>query len=61
MAVDGGRSQHYCGGVDCGLPMVEFGDITRKQNVSEYMLVLTLCLVSLVVSKTVLAMLVDVS
>jgi len=19
-----GRSQHYCGGLDCGLPMVEF-------------------------------------
>jgi len=30
-----GRSQHYCGGLDCG---------TRTQNVSEYMLVLALCL-----------------
>jgi len=24
LAVDGGRSQHYCGGLDCGLPMVAF-------------------------------------
>jgi len=24
LAVDGGRSQHYCGGLDCGLPMVVF-------------------------------------
>jgi len=23
-ASDGGRSQHYCGGLDCGLPMVAF-------------------------------------
>jgi len=46
-----GRSQHYCGGLDCGLPMVAFwpGDITRTQNVSEYMLVLALCLVNLVI------------
>jgi len=29
-----GRSQHYCGGLDCGLPMVVFW----RQNVSEYML-----------------------
>jgi len=43
--VDGGRSQHYCGGLDCGLPLVAFWYITRTQNVSEYMLVLALCLV----------------
>jgi len=24
LAVDGGCSQHYCGGLDCGLPMVAF-------------------------------------
>jgi len=24
LAVDGGRSEHYCGGLDCGLPMVAF-------------------------------------
>jgi len=45
---DGGRSQHYCSGLDCGLPMVAFygsGDIMRTQNVSQYMLVLDLCLV----------------
>jgi len=24
LAVDGGPSQHYCSGVDCGLPMVAF-------------------------------------
>jgi len=24
LAVDGGRSQHYCGGLDCGLSMVAF-------------------------------------
>jgi len=24
LAVDGGRSQHYCNGLDCGLPMVAF-------------------------------------
>jgi len=24
LAVDGGRSQHYCGGLDCGLPRVAF-------------------------------------
>jgi len=24
LAVDGGRSQHYCGGLDCGLAMVAF-------------------------------------
>jgi len=25
LAVDGGCSQHYCGSLDCGLPMVAFG------------------------------------
>ena len=24
LAVDGGRLQHYCGGLDCGLPLVAF-------------------------------------
>jgi len=24
LAVDGGRSQHYCGGLDCGLPLMAF-------------------------------------
>jgi len=24
LAVDGGRSQHYCGSLDCGLPLVAF-------------------------------------
>jgi len=41
----GGRSQHYCGGLDCGLPWWRSGNIKRTQNVSEYMLVLALCLV----------------
>jgi len=41
----GGRFQHYCGGLDCGLPPWLSGKITRTQNVSEYMLVLALCLV----------------
>ena len=35
-----GRSQHYCSG-----QWWRSGDITRTQNVSEYMLVLALCLV----------------
>jgi len=30
LAVDGGRSQHYCGGLDCGL---------RTQNVIEIVLI----------------------
>jgi len=24
LAVDGGRSQHYCSGLDCGLPLMAF-------------------------------------
>jgi len=24
LGVEGGRSQHYCGGLDCGLPVVAF-------------------------------------
>jgi len=24
IAVDGERSQHYCGGLDCGLPLMAF-------------------------------------
>jgi len=42
----GGRSQHYCGGLDCGLLEWRSGNITRTRNVSENMLVLTLCLVT---------------
>ena len=44
-----GRSQHYCGGLDCGLPWWRSGNITRTQNVSKYMLVLALCLVITVI------------
>jgi len=41
-----GRSRHYCGGLDCGLPRWRSGNITRTQNGSEHlMLVLALCLV----------------
>ena len=40
-----GRSQRYCGGLDCGFYWWRSGDTTRTQNVSEYMLVLALCLV----------------
>jgi len=36
----GGCSQHYCGGLDPGFHWWRSGDITRTQNVSEYMLVL---------------------
>ena len=49
-----GRSQHYCGGLHCGLPLVAFWQqrdcvrVTRTQNVSKYMLVLALCLVIIV-------------
>ena len=40
-----GRSQHYCGGLDCGLPLMAFWQhITRSQNVSECF-VLAVCLV----------------
>jgi len=42
-----GRSQHYCGGLDCGLPLMPFWQQKRVQNVSECMLVLALCLVHL--------------
>jgi len=49
--IDGGRSQHYCGGLDCGLTLVASGNITRTQNVSEYMLVLALWLLILVVRR----------
>jgi len=41
-----GRSQHYCGGLDCGLLWWRSGNKKRTQNVSEYMLVLALCLVA---------------
>jgi len=41
-------SQHYCGGLHCGFHWWRFGNITRMQNVSEYMLVLAVCLVPLV-------------
>ena len=41
LAVDGGHSQHYCGSLDWW----RSGNIMRTQNVSEYMLVLALCLV----------------
>jgi len=45
----GGRYQHYYGGLDSGLPnWWRSGNITRTQNISEYMLVLALCLVSMV-------------
>jgi len=40
-----GRSQHYCGNLDCGFPLVAFWQQKQTQNVSEYMLVLALCLV----------------
>ena len=40
-AADGGRSQHYCG----SLHWWRSGNKKRTQNVSEYMLVLALCLV----------------
>jgi len=36
------RSQHYCGGLDCGFQWWRSGDITRTQNVSEYVLVSSL-------------------
>ena len=42
-AADGGRSQHYCGSLDCGLPLVASGNKKRTHSVSEYMLVLALC------------------
>jgi len=43
-----GRSQRYCGGLDCGFYWWRSGDTTRTQNVSVYMLVLALCLVVLI-------------
>jgi len=51
----GGRSQHYCGSLDCGLPLVAFWNITRTQNVSECMLVFALCLVVISQSRVVKA------
>jgi len=42
LAVDGGRSQHYCGGLDCGLPLMAFCQQKWTQNASEYMLVYSL-------------------
>jgi len=45
LAVDGGRSQHYCGRLDCRLPLVAFWQHNANTNVSDYMLVLALCLV----------------
>ena len=41
----GGRSQRYCGGLTAGFQWWHSGDITRTQNVSEYMLVLAVYLV----------------
>ena len=50
LAADGGRSQHYCGSLECGLSTG--GVLTTKSErkmlaSSEYMLVLALCLVLL--------------
>jgi len=47
LAVDGGRSQHCCGSRTAGFHWWHSGNIMRTQNVSEYMLVLALCLVRL--------------
>jgi len=40
-----GRSQHYCGGLDCGIPLVTLWQHNANANVSEYMLILAVCLV----------------
>ena len=40
-----GRSQHYCGSLTAGFHWWRFDNKKRTQNVSEYMLVLALCLV----------------
>jgi len=43
-----GHSQHYCGAAwTAGFHWWHSGNITRTQNVSEYMLVLALCLVTI--------------
>ena len=31
MTVDGGRSQHYCGGLDCGLPLMAFWQQSERK------------------------------
>ena len=35
----------------CGVPSILWGVVTRTRNVSEYMLVLTVCLVSLLITR----------
>ena len=41
----GGGVLNITGGLDCGIPLMAFWQQKRTQNVSEYMLVLALCLV----------------
>ena len=46
----GGRFQHYCSSLDCGLPLVAFWQQKKRtHNVSKYMLVLALCLIIIVI------------
>jgi len=47
-----GRSQHYCGGLDCGLPLVAFWQ--QQANAKCYMLVLALCLVITILGRIAL-------
>jgi len=41
LAEDGGRSQHYCGGLHCGLPLVAFWQ--HNANAKFFAVYLVIC------------------